>query len=413
MENHICFVVTGYGIKTDFRTGRKLNLDKTYEKLIKPVFDELKITCIRSCDIPHSGVIDVPMYENILKADIVVADISTLNANAIYELGVRHALRPNTTIVIAEKELFLANPFDLNHIAISAYEHMGDDISSQEVESFTRRLKTLVEAVVANPATDSPVYTFLHELTPPAFSEDEKKNLQQQASLPGDSIHGLLKEAEALKSAKKYEEALAILRQARERDSNNPYITQRIALLIYKSGLPAPVESLNLALKELKTLQPDITNDPETLGLCGAIYKRLHEQTGQQSYLEKSLSFYERGFLIAKDYYNGINLAYLLLLRASLAVTAEDKIADTVNAKRVRAKTEKICGVLMDSDDFTEMPDKNWILLTRAEIAFTEGNTALEESYVSAALAQGLSSFEQSSYLDQKNRIVALLEKTK
>ncbi|RYG34066.1 MAG: DUF4071 domain-containing protein, partial [Chitinophagaceae bacterium] len=86
-------------------TGRKLNLDATYEHLIKPVFEDLGIKCIRASDVRHSGIIDVPMYQNIYKADIVVADISTLNANAIYELGVRHALRPYTTIVIAEDQL--------------------------------------------------------------------------------------------------------------------------------------------------------------------------------------------------------------------------------------------------------------------------------------------------------------------
>jgi hypothetical protein len=31
-----CFVVTGFGNKTDYSTGRVLNLDKTYEQLIRP-----------------------------------------------------------------------------------------------------------------------------------------------------------------------------------------------------------------------------------------------------------------------------------------------------------------------------------------------------------------------------------------
>jgi hypothetical protein len=39
-------------------------------------------------------LIDVPMYEQLLEADVVATDLSTSNRNAIYELGVRHALRP-------------------------------------------------------------------------------------------------------------------------------------------------------------------------------------------------------------------------------------------------------------------------------------------------------------------------------
>jgi exonuclease I len=87
-----CFVIIGFGPKTDFETGNVFDLDKTFDNLIKPTFEELDIDCFRAKDIRHSGNIDVPMYEWILNADIVIADISTLNPNALYELGVRHAL---------------------------------------------------------------------------------------------------------------------------------------------------------------------------------------------------------------------------------------------------------------------------------------------------------------------------------
>lgn len=131
-----CFVITGFGPKTDFETGRIIDLDKTFEHLIKPVFDDLKITCFRAKEIKHSGTIDVPMYEWIYKADIVVADVSTLNANALYELGVRHALRPNTTIVISEDQT--KYPFDLNHTVIFKYEHLGKDIGVTEAIRFKK-----------------------------------------------------------------------------------------------------------------------------------------------------------------------------------------------------------------------------------------------------------------------------------
>ena len=72
-----CFVAIGFGPKTDYETGRVLDLDKTFEHLIKPVFEHLDIECFRAKEIRHSGIIDVPMYEWLYKADIVVADIST------------------------------------------------------------------------------------------------------------------------------------------------------------------------------------------------------------------------------------------------------------------------------------------------------------------------------------------------
>ena len=107
-----CFVIMGFGEKTDFQSNpqRMLNLNKTYEYIIEPAVKEAGLKCVRADQIIHSTVIDKPMYENLLDADVVVADLSTSNANAIYELGVRHALKPTTTIVIAENNFSF--PFD-------------------------------------------------------------------------------------------------------------------------------------------------------------------------------------------------------------------------------------------------------------------------------------------------------------
>jgi len=57
--------------------------------------------------VKDSGNINVPMYKWLLDADVVVADVSTYNCNAFYELGVRHAFRPYTTIRVGNY-LFVA-----------------------------------------------------------------------------------------------------------------------------------------------------------------------------------------------------------------------------------------------------------------------------------------------------------------
>ena len=111
-ESGTCFVVMGFGKKTDFETGRVLDLDQSYLSLIKPAVEAARLKCIRADEIVHSGLIDVPMYEQLLKADVVVADISTSNRNAVYELGVRHALRPYTTVIIAEEQM-MKSPFSI------------------------------------------------------------------------------------------------------------------------------------------------------------------------------------------------------------------------------------------------------------------------------------------------------------
>ena|SRR5688572_18378985 len=116
MAKKTCFVVMGFGEKPDFATGRTLDLDKSYRVIIKRAVEDAGLECIRADDVVHAGVIDKPMYELLLNADVVVADLSTSNLNAVYELGVRHALRPHTTIILAESEFKF--PFDLSHVVI-------------------------------------------------------------------------------------------------------------------------------------------------------------------------------------------------------------------------------------------------------------------------------------------------------
>src|SRR5258705_7019155 len=101
------------------------------------------------------------MYEQLFKADVVVADLSTSNKNAFYELGVRHALRPFTTVIVAEDGI-KAFPFDVNHIAVRQYHHLGEDIGFEEVMRFRGLLTNAINEILNKKPrdNDSPVYTF-------------------------------------------------------------------------------------------------------------------------------------------------------------------------------------------------------------------------------------------------------------
>ena len=149
----------GYGKKTDYESGRTLDLDATYESIIKPAVTGVGLRCVRSDEVLQSGVIDKRMFEMLLRADIVVADLSTSNANAFYEVGVRHALKPYSTILMKEKPGKLY--FDLNHIVTLEYEHLGSDIGAREARRAEATLRERIVAVINARETDSPVYTFI------------------------------------------------------------------------------------------------------------------------------------------------------------------------------------------------------------------------------------------------------------
>ncbi len=403
-----CFVIIGFGVKTDFETGRRINLDKTFENIIKPVFDELDILCYRSCDLDQSGVIDVEMYESIFKADFVVADISTLNPNAIYELGIRHALRPNTTIVIAENKLKL--PFDVNHVATHFYEHLESDIGYSEVVRFQKHLKKLVQTLMDEPKVDSPVYTFLTKLTPPSFSDEEIEDIQENIER-FSSTADLVELAEEKKNNKEYAVAKALLEQALKTKPNDSFILQRLALTIYKSKLPNEVAALNEALTVLEALKPKETTDPETLGLLGAIYKRLYEQEQDKEHLDASLHFYERGYYVKQDYYNGINTAFIYLSRAKQADAKFDIYANYGQARKIWQEIANKWSTIVNSPEFEKRGDKEWVLLTMAEAYNGLEDTAKAAEYVDKAKEYVEGDFAIDSYESQAAKMANIKAK--
>lgn len=83
MSRKICFVAMGFGKKMDYRNSKEVDLDIIYKKVIKNLFDSLtEYELIRADEISGSEIIDVSMYSLLLKADLVIADITTMNENS-------------------------------------------------------------------------------------------------------------------------------------------------------------------------------------------------------------------------------------------------------------------------------------------------------------------------------------------
>ena len=364
-EKKTCFVIIGFGPKTDFETGNIFDLDKTFDNLIKPAFDELDIECFRAKDIRHSGNIDVPMYEWILNADIVVADISTLNPNALYELGVRHALRPNSTIVISEDQT--KYPFDLNHTLISKYEHLGKDIGVSEAKRFKDELKATVLAVLNSGKSDSPVYTYLPKLRPPKFEDVDVEEIKEDVNNIQPTLSELINDAEKAKDNNEFWVSGQLYRVCLKFEPQNVFLRQRLALVTYKLEKPTPKEALLEAEEILSELNPEETTDPETLGLSGAINKRLFDLTKSIKYLDKSIKFYSKGYLIAEDYYNGINYAFLLTTKATIEKDKFEAISYFLQSQRIREEIVKMCQEIINDQLFSERGDQHWIYQTLAQ----------------------------------------------
>jgi hypothetical protein len=438
-EQGTCFVVMGFGKKTDFETGRVLDLNQSYHNLIKPAVEAAGLKCIRADEIVHSGLIDLPMYELLLKADVVVADLSTSNRNAIYELGVRHALRPYTTVVIAEEQIMKSPFFDLNHIVIRQYKHLGEDIGVTEAKRFTTELTTAIQKIMATEPElrhDSPVYKFIERLTPPSIAKEMKTAAVVAATfatLTGTGVpaHGeLIQRVDEAQKKNDWVKARVLLEEIREMrkagardiskdqpESEDPDILQRLALATYKSEHPTPEKALEGARDLLALLEPQTSNDTETLGLWGAVHKRLWELTSEHRYLDEAVRGYERGFYLRNDYYNGINYAYLLNERAAHPIGFAEAIADFVQARRVRQELISICNHWLESNPPAAQPPpgsklaviRYWVLATLAEAHIGLEEEAQGQQRLAEALAVAPEQWMKESTQTQVDKLRALL----
>ena len=422
-KKKICFVVMGFGEKTDYRTSRVIDLDKTYKYIIKQAVTAAGLECIRADEIPHSGTIDVPMYEQLLAADLVIADLSTSNLNAAYELGVRHALKPRTTIVIAESQF--VSPFDVNHIVIRKYQSDGKALDIEVAEKFRAELSKAIGDIMATDRTDSPVYTFLNPLQPPSRrAAAVAKAVADPPGAQNPALSVLMDQVQAKKSAAKTNEdwlgVKNLLQAILAIAPNDTYVVQQLALATYKSELPDKATALDDARKILDALDPLNSNNAETLGLLGAIHKRHYDLTNERDQLDTAIDAYEKGYRLCGDYYTGINFAFLLNQRAARPEsTPADAITDYVLARRTRSDLLRRGAALLNdlkpdaTGDLGALEDERyWLLATLAEAALGAGDDAGATAYLEQAKAVARQPWMVASTTEQLDKLRGLLAKS-
>jgi len=157
-----CFIVMPFGIKENPVTKQKIDFDAVYHRLLKPlVVDRLKLVCTRSDEVTDAGLIHRDMVDRLLKSDVVIADITTLNANVLYELGIRHTAKRTGTVILRQKEDPV--PFNINGMRVISYDFDASHPSvDPSAESYTR----IIEASIRNSLIERNVDSLVHTLIP-------------------------------------------------------------------------------------------------------------------------------------------------------------------------------------------------------------------------------------------------------
>src|SRR5262245_55304912 len=95
----LCFVLMPFGRKHN-AAGEVVDFDAVYATVIKPAIVAARLAPIRADEEQAGGVIHKPMFERLILCDYAVADLTSPNANVFYELGIRHAVRPRSTVMM-------------------------------------------------------------------------------------------------------------------------------------------------------------------------------------------------------------------------------------------------------------------------------------------------------------------------
>jgi hypothetical protein len=120
----------------------------------------------------------------------------------------------------------------------------------------------------------------------------------------------------------------------------------------------------------LQVLGPERSNDPETLGLWGALHRRLWETEREPEALDTCVRTSARACFVQPEQGCGTDYASLLEIRAlRLAQVGErdDAIADRVYARRAREEVVQLLQSRLDDDTLQQLlPDDAYWLLASA-----------------------------------------------
>lgn len=129
------------------------SLDRVFEGLIRPALEDAGFAVTRADLSNNQQQILKDIVNELARADLVVVDVTGLNGNVMYELGLAHAMGRRTVMITQDiSEL----PFDLR-----SYRATGYSTDFVEAPKLRERLKAIADAVVDGSAEFSnPVQDF-------------------------------------------------------------------------------------------------------------------------------------------------------------------------------------------------------------------------------------------------------------
>lgn len=408
----LCFVLMPYENSRRDRESTSLNFDRLYDDLIAPAVRAAGLKPVRADQELQGGIFHKIMFERLATCKYAVADLSLPNPNVFYELGIRHALRPWSTVLMFQEDLRL--PLDVALDAAMTYPaRVLDD--HRLLSEARRQLQSRLETAEVQ-QTDSPVFQLVAGLPTPEI-DHRRADVLVESALRDDKVAQRVVDAEhdgpealtALRAeigdlghvSPEVVSALVMSFRAQERWSDmidtitsaDPdfatvwVIQEQHALALGRVG------EFRRATQILERLIAQRPNS-ETYGLLGGVYRRQHRKeasegrTGRylQGLYDKAQDAYRRGFECDwRDPYPGVNAVVLAAL-INLNQTLSEPLFGAVRY----AVERRLTGV----------NPEYWDYACGLQLAVVAGDTERADGHLAKLLVRMDQDFEKTSTLE-------------
>lgn len=410
------FVVMPFGKKTG-GDGSPYDFNAIYQTLIKPALELAGFEPFRADEATASGDILTDMFQELLLADLVIADLSIDNANAFYELGIRHAFRKRGVVHIQAGRAYM--PFDIFNVRTLPY-HINSkgvpdpDFLEQDIQTIARLAHDTWDS--DRDAIHSPIFNLLTGLGEPdqkalrtplatgfwrEYNEWKRRvTIAQRQKRIGDILllteeisNTLIKEeavgvaGRALANMGRNELALAQYRKGLEINPDNLFFQREEAFHLNRIG------KADEAIVKIEAILADHPDDGDAIAYLGRIYKEMWTDswkwvkdpekrlwTAFESYhwLMKSYQIYVRGFRTDLDqFYPGINALTLGTILVDLADRFDDKDDPDPEIAIIREDLPELAGTLEFALEIQAAnPNADyWALVSLAELQVMTSNS--------------------------------------
>jgi tetratricopeptide (TPR) repeat protein len=410
------FVIMPFGEKKT-ADGTAIDFNEVYKELLAPAITAAGLTPHRADADRRGGSIHLDMFQDLLLAEFVVADLTLDNPNVWYEIGVRHALRAGGTVLTYALRDRL--PFDIAGQRMQRYTLKSGKLDLDLIEQDRAALREAIEATLGawRGRRASPVYQQLPSLREPDWKTlkvgdinefwqaleawESRVEVARRKQRPGDILvlaeetpnsvlefEALLAASRALVRLNRPLYALSVLERARHLEPDDVEARQLEGIALGRAQRYAEAREILRRLAEER-------KDGETLGLLARTWKdewtqiwnahpqrKLDPLTAARdtaATLQSAASAYVEAFRAAPgDYYPGINALTL------------GRLWEHVTDRRSRLPLALIAaGVGWTAAAAAERNKDYWSLATQAELALIENrkDDALDDYSEAAALA--------------------------